>query len=164
MAGYGSDEGFAAYLLANGLSLPVGAPSVAVLRQRGSTYIDGLYGARFLGVPTGGYSQDRSWPRTGATAYGSSIPDDVIPDGVVQASYHAAYQEGVKSGSLSVAASSAKSVKREKIDGAVEREYFEGTGSAVENATLVLSPVEGLIAPFLVQPLTSGFLSIRSVG
>ena len=42
MAGYGDDTGFAAWLADAGLSLPVGAPLPAVLRQRGSDYLDAV--------------------------------------------------------------------------------------------------------------------------
>jgi hypothetical protein len=41
-----ADIEFAAYLADAGLSLPVGAPLPAVLRQRGSDYLDATYGAR----------------------------------------------------------------------------------------------------------------------
>ena len=68
MAGYGDDSGLAAYLAAQGYVLPEGAATLAVLRQRGSDYLDGLYGAQFRGVPTDGVTQERAWPRTGATA------------------------------------------------------------------------------------------------
>ena len=67
MAGYGDDDGFQAFLTANGYTLPDGAPAAAVLRQRGSVYVDGTYSLRFSGSPTGGAAQEREWPRTGAT-------------------------------------------------------------------------------------------------
>jgi hypothetical protein len=54
MAGYGNDEGFATWLAENGHTLPDGAPLPAVLRQRGSVYIDGHYGMRFAGEKAGG--------------------------------------------------------------------------------------------------------------
>lgn len=150
MAGYGTDEGMTAWLASNGYSLPDGAPAVAVLRQRGSTYIDGLYGARFPGTPTDGIAQERAWPRTSATSsYGEAIASDAVPDAVVQASYFAAYYEAENSGALAVSASAAAQVKREKV-GSLETEYFEPGGSAAANATPVLSAVEGLLAPLLI--------------
>lgn len=43
MSGYGTDEGFTAWLTANGYTLAEGAPAKAVLRERGSAYVDGLF-------------------------------------------------------------------------------------------------------------------------
>lgn len=153
MAGYGTDDAFTAWLAANGYSLPGGAASAAVLRQRGSTYIDGLYGPRFNGSPTGGLAQERAWPRIGACAYGNEVGAAVVPSMVVQASYHAAYAEAVSPGSLSVSGSEATRVKREKVEGAVEVEYQAADGEfSAASLTPILTAVEGLLAPFLMQP------------
>lgn len=151
MAGYGEDNGFTAWLADNGLALPANPLAVAVLRQRGSSYIDGLYGPKFSGQPTGGLAQERAWPRTGAEAFGQSIPSDLVPNAIIQASYAAAYQEAMKPGSLSVSATSAGALKRKKVD-VIEKEYFEGSGDVVADNTLRLSLVEGLLAPFFSAP------------
>jgi hypothetical protein len=151
MAGYGDDSGFTAWLAANGYVLPAGAPSPAVLRQRGSTYIDGLYGPRFSGVPTGGFAQERAWPRTDACAYGSSIGSGIIPDAVVQASYFAAYAEAVAPGSLSTTYTPGTAKVLTEVKGI----KWEVVGDASEAGAMipVISAVEGLLAPFLIQPL-----------
>lgn len=151
MAGYGDDTGFNAWMAENGLSVGTGDVAVAVLRQRGSSYIDGLYGPRFSGQPTGGLAQERAWPRTGAEAFGQSIPSDLVPNAIIQASYAAAYQEAIKPGSLSVSATRAGALKRKKID-VIEKEYFEGSGDIVADNTVRLSAVEGLLAPFFAAP------------
>ena len=39
-------------------------------------------------------------------------------------------------------------MKRQKV-GQIEREFFEGSGSAVDTQTIRLSVVEGLLAPYL---------------
>src|ERR1700754_2341040 len=101
MNGYGTDEGFAAWALANGHTVPA-ALTPAVARLRGSNYIDATYGQRFSGVPTGGVEQERAWPRTGASAYGNPIADTAVPGAVVNASYEAALLELKSPGSLSV--------------------------------------------------------------
>lgn len=150
MAGYGTDDGFTSWLAANGHSLAVTAPSKAVLREKGSAYIDGTYGPRFSGVPTGGFEQERAWPRTGATAYGQEIGPDVIPSAVVNASYAAAWQEASSPGTLSVTGSEASRVKREKVEGAVEVEYQAISGDfSAASMTPILTAVEGLLSPFL---------------
>lgn len=151
MAGYGTDEDFTSWLAANGYTLPANAPAPAVLRLRGSQYIDATYGARFRGAPTEGIEQARAWPRTGATAYGNPIAPDAVPGAVEKAAYHAAYAEALSPGSLSVIVTAAKQVKRQKV-GDIEREFFEsGSTDAVAAATPILSAVEGLLAPFLVS-------------
>ena len=150
MAGYGDDDGLTDWLAANGYELPDGAPSAAVLRQRGSAYIDGRYGSRFPGAPTGGLSQERAWPRTGAeTAYGEAIPSSAVPTAIEHASYAAAYFEGLNPGGLSVSVVGSGQIKREKTD-VLETEYFAGSGDPLADATPVLSAVEGLLAPFLI--------------
>ena len=154
---YGDDAKFEAWMASNGYSLPSGAVAVAVLRQRGSAYLDGLYGARFSGVPTGGFEQERSWPRVGASAHGQPIPSDIVPVAIEHASYHAAYQEAVKPGSLAIAVTAAGSLKRKKI-GPLEKEYFEGSGDAVADGTLKLSAVEGLLSPFFAVALPAIFV------
>lgn len=164
MAGYGDDSAFTAWLASNGFSLPVSAPAPAILRQRGSTYVDGLYGSRFVGAPTGGFAQERAWPRTGATAYSLAIPDNVIPTPIVLASYAAALQEANEPGSLSVVATAAGQVKRERVEGAVDIEYFGASGGAAANAVPVLSAVEGLVAPFLLIADTGSSVGLWSIG
>lgn len=147
---YGTDEGFTDWMAANGYVLPGTAPSVAVLRERGSAYIDGTYGARFSGTPTDGIEQERAWPRTGAYAYGVAIDPASIPAAVVNASYAAAWQEASAPGSLSVTGSAATTVKREKVEGAVEVEYQAANGAwTAESLAPVLTVVEGLLRPLL---------------
>lgn len=165
MAGYGTDDRFTAWLTANGLSVPTGgsALSKAVLRERGSTYLDGLYGARFSGLPTDGYEQERAWPRVGATAYSAAIPDDVVPVAVENASYLAAWYEGGNNGGLSVAATTAGAVRRKKV-ASIEKEFFEGSGDAVADATVRLSAVEGLLAPYLLGAAPAVSLGILAIG
>lgn len=160
---YGSDSAFTAWLALNGLTLPAGAPDAAILRQRGSQYVDNTYGSCFWGVPTLGIAQERAWPRTGAKAYGQTIPDDVIPVAVEQASYAAAHQESIKPGSLTISATAAGAVKRKKV-GPLEKEFFEGSGDVIADGTLKLSAVEGLLAPYLKPESTLASLGLWAVG
>ncbi len=148
MAGYGDDGGFTSWLSDNGYILPVGAPSAAVLRNRGSNYIDAVYGARFLGSVVSS-TQERQWPREGAIVNGKLIPSDVVPSAVINASYQAAYQEAVKPGSLSVVGTASGAVKRVKV-GQIEKEYAsaESDGTAT-NITPLISIVDGMLAPYL---------------
>ncbi|MGX5827371.1 DnaT-like ssDNA-binding protein [Mesorhizobium sp. 43Arga] len=148
MAGYGDDEGFTAYAAAAGYTVPAG--SIPGARQRGSIYIDGTYGARFPGQPTGGVEQERAWPRTGATVYGATLASDLVPQRVIDASYEAAYLELKKPGSLSVSFDPARKVKRQKVEG-IEREFFEpgDSGNIFAPDAPVATIIEGLLAPLI---------------
>lgn len=159
MAGYGTDVGFQTWLDANGYTLPDNPPSIEVLRERGSNYIDGTYGARFSGVPTDGFAQERAWPRTGACAYGQSIGDDVTPDAVVKASYVAALADAKAPGSLSVTYTPGTTKVLTKVD----KIEWDVIGDASEPGAMipVLSAVEGLLAPFLMP--VGGFPAILVV-
>ncbi|TIS98757.1 MAG: hypothetical protein E5W88_05010 [Mesorhizobium sp.] len=148
MPGYGDDNGFTAYAAEAGYTVPAG--SIPAARQRGSIYIDGTYGARFPGQPTVGVQQERAWPRTGATVYGTTLPSDLIPQRVIDASYEAAYLELKKPGSLSVSFDPARKVKRQKVEG-IEREFFEpGDGGNIFAPNAPVSTIiEGLLAPLI---------------
>lgn len=150
MAGYGTDDGFTDWLEANGYSLPDAAPAPAVLRQRGSTYIDGLYGPRFSGSPVEGAAQDREWPRTDATdRYGNAL--NGVPQRVIDASYYAAYAEALSPGSLSTTYTPGTAKVLTEVKGI----KWEVVGDASKPGSMipVISAVEGLLAPFLVQPV-----------
>lgn len=148
MAGYGDDQGFTAWLADNGYTLPDGAPAAAVLRNRGSQYIDAVYGSRFLGsvVDAG---QERQWPREGAIVNGKLVSSESVPVAVINASYQAAYQEAISPGSLSVVGSASSAVVREKV-GQIEVQYAnaqsDGTAGSI---TPLISVVDGMLAPFL---------------
>lgn len=159
MAGYGTDEGFNAWLAAEGYAAPANPPTVAQLRQRGSTVVDALYGARFVGEPAGGVAQERAWPRFGAFAMGQAIPVDVIPDAVVKASYHAALAAVADTGG-STAIDTPRAIKRDKV-GDVETEFADAPAPFQWNDDVPVTVLDGLLAPFLRG--SSGF-GIWSVG
>lgn len=149
MAGYGDDTGFATWLADAGLTLPVGSPLPAVLRQRGSDYLDATYAARLMcSVPTGGFDQERAWPRTGHMIYGDALDPMAIPAAWVKASYRAAYREAVAPGWATSSRDPSRMTKREKAD-VVEREFFEPGETAGASGANIDAMIEGLIGPFL---------------
>ena len=149
MAGYGDDMAFAAWLADAGLSLPVGAPLPAVLRQRGSDYLDATYGARLqCSAPTGGFDQERAWPRTGHMVLGMAVGDADIPSAWVRASYRAAWREATTPGWATSSRDPSRMTKREKAD-VVEREFFEPGETAGASGANIDAMIEGLIGPFL---------------
>lgn len=149
MAGYGADQAFSDWMEANGYTLPEGAPDAAVLRERGSVYIDGTYGDRFPGKPTGGASQERAWPRTGASdRYGNALPTDQVPQRVIDASYHAAWMEATTPGILSKTYTPAE----QKVLVQVQTIRWQVTGDAKSDRAMVAvsTVIEGILSPLLV--------------
>lgn len=149
MTPYGSIPSATAYYEAMGYEVPAGDVGTAILR--GSVYIDGVYGDRFSGLPTDP-DQDRAWPRTGASAFGSSLASNVIPKRVEHAAYEAALVELREPGSLSLIVSGSARVVREKV-GELEVQYANPGSDAVLDAQPVLTVVEGLLAPLLTKPM-----------
>lgn len=151
MAGYGSDEGFETWLAEQGYTLPETAPTAAVLRARGSAYVDG-YEPLWTGQRTDGVMQELGWPRTGATMNCvTAVPDDAIPTAVVNASYRAAWLEAETPGVLTgSSASLGQRVKRERIEGAVDVEYFDdGKPVAGGGLTFIDSIIDGSLRAFV---------------
>lgn len=165
MAGYGSDEGFTAWLQDNGFTLPAGAPTEAVLRHRGSVYVDSTYGPRLnCSRPTGGYEQERAWPRAGHVTRAQRIPDSVIPIAWVNASYRAAWLEASTPGWASGSINPNRIQKRQKAGGA-EREFFapsETGGNAAGALGNVDAAIHGLVTEYLCYD--GGTLGIKAIG
>ncbi|RKD68977.1 DnaT-like ssDNA-binding protein [Rhizobium sp. WW_1] len=165
MAGYGDNQGFRDYAAAAGYVIPdeTSDADIAAARQRGSIVID-RYEMRFSGSRSGGYMQDRAWPRSGAcTYYGEPIPGDVIPAPIVNASYEAAFLELTNPGSLLPVITLSEDVKRERI-GHLEVEYQDSPTGATRDelialATPVVSIIEGLLFLFL-RPVLPGILAV----
>jgi len=114
-----------------------------------SEWLDNKYGELFYGQQTGGYLQERQWPRE--SAYTNTLPSYVfasneIPTKVTYAAFEAAYRELSEAGSLQVdyTPSEFKSVK---VDGAVAIEYA-GINQASEIQKQIMI-VEQLLTPLL---------------
>lgn len=152
MAGYGDDLGFAGWLAAQGLALPAGSPTPAVLRQLGSSYIDAAYEWRLqCSRRTGGFSQELAWPRTGHRVNGQLVPDDLIPQAWVNASYRAGYLNAVTPGWSTGSVDATRQTKREKVD-VIEREFFSSADAPGSDAAPGMpsdSIINGMVLPWL---------------
>jgi hypothetical protein len=156
---YGTDAGFQEWLTAQGYTLPANAPALAVLRSRGSTYIDG-YDAYWTGYRTGGVSQELGWPRSGASLNCKvAIDSNVIPLAVINAAYRAAWLEGETPGILAGSvAGPGKRVRRNNVDGAVEREYFDDGKAQVGGGPFIDSQIDGALRQFICDATGSAFV------
>lgn len=137
----GSDTGFQDWMALRGHTLPAGAPTPAILRQRATDYIEAVYGPRLIGDQT----------------------VDPLLTALETSTYVAAWHEANNPGSLSVSASQAGAVKRRKVD-VIEIEYFEGSGDALTDGTLRLSLVEGILGPYLRALGDANGLLLRAIG
>lgn len=159
MAAYGDDAGFTAWLDEQGYALPDGAPSPAVLRARGSAYVDG-YEAYWTGQRTDGAMQALGWPRTGAVLNCvTAIPSDIIPVGVVNATYRAAWLEASTPGTLDgPTITPGARIKSERVD-VIEVDYFDdGKSSVGGGPSFVDSLIDGWLAPFACNQKDAAFL------
>lgn len=157
---YGTDQGFDDWLAMYGYVLPDDAPSPAVLRARGSSYLDGTYDALWTGERTDGVMQEMGWPRRGALINCvTSIPNDVIPPSVISASYRAAWLEASTQGVLSGSISAGGRVKRQKVD-VIEREFFDdgavtaGTGGPA----FIDAEIDGAMRSFICDQSGGAFV------
>lgn len=152
MAGYGTDEGFNAWLAGQGLVLPDGAPTPAVLRQIGSAYVDAAYAHRLTcSRRTGGWEQELEFPRTGHYVNGQLLPPTLIPDAWIKASYRAAFLNSIQTGWSTDAVDGSRLTKTEKVD-VISREFFapgDAYGSDVASGMPSDSIINGMVLPFL---------------
>lgn len=156
---YGTDEGFEAWLETMGYELPTDAPDVAVLRARGSLYVDG-YEKFWTGNRSGGVMQEDAWPRTGATVNCTqAVPDDVIPPAVVTASYRAAWLEGETPGILrGSAGTSGSRIRSQQVD-VIKREFFDdGKVEIGGGPSFIDSQIDGLLSQFICDDTGAAFL------
>lgn len=164
MAGYGEDSEFNAWLSGQGLTLPAGSPAPAALRQRGSDYLDAIYGPMLTcSAPTGGLDQERAWPRAGHRVNGQPVADDVIPAAWVRASYRAAWLEASSPGWASGSVDPNKRVKRQKVD-TIEREFFDSAGEGGAVVGNIDAGIAGMVAPYLCPDLDGVGIGIWSIG
>lgn len=163
---YGTDQGFQDWLDANGYTLPITAPTPAVLRLRGSTYLDATYEPLWTGTRVD-YDQDDGWPRHGAVIDCSKpIPDDVTPKSVVNAAYRAAFLEGTTAGILGgTAIKVGERVKRKKVD-VIEKEFFDdGLTTAGSGGGAFVDPsIDGAMRSFICATSDGLGAFIYSVG
>lgn len=150
MEHYGTEEGFVAYVEAMGYDIAT-SPSEEIVSGllRGSVYIDGKYRGRFSGWKTGGRSQEREWPRTGATdTAGEEIADDEVPVEIERATYEAAFRELENPGSLMPDYVASERVESEKV-GSLAVSYATSITMSAADAQPVIGMIDGILAPLI---------------
>ena len=148
MAHYGSESGFEAYCLRLGYTVSPGEVDPAL--ERATAYLDGHYGVRYPGVPTGGYSQELGWPRTGVTdCRGYPVPSDVVPMEIEYATYEATRRELTTPGGLHPDVVEGQIKKSVSVEGAVSVTYADPQGGAVASQQPVVTQIDQMLACLL---------------
>lgn len=111
-------------------------------------YLDGSFNCwwEFIGGKTGGWAQEREWPRHGI----AGLADSVIPTAIEYAVYEAAIREASNPGSLNPDIDRTQVVKRERVD-VLEVTYAVGDGAGVADMIPVIPVIDSLLAPLLVR-------------
>jgi hypothetical protein len=99
---YGTVAAFRIYHIARGRDVAAMSDStVTKALLIASEWLDGRYRSRYAGIKKGDRTQIREWPRSMVVDItGWSIPNDIIPTEVENATYEAAFEESKAAGSL----------------------------------------------------------------
>lgn len=122
-----------------------------------SEWIDGTYEKSFVGYKTGGFDQERSWPRSSAitnTWDNHVIPSDVVPTQVINAVYEAAFRQATSPGSLLVDYTPGK-YKKVAIEGALSVEYASFNFASDVQTTYPV--IDQILADLLDANLSANF-------
>lgn len=113
-------------------------------------WLDATYATSFIGYKTGGFPQEREWPRTNAQIYTPNstftFQDDEIPERIKQATYEVAWREATSPGALNIDFTPSK-YKRVAIEGALSVEYASNFSSS--DVQLQIKVIKGILAPLL---------------
>lgn len=125
----------AAYATARGLVFVITGGSneadAEAAARRATVWVDARYRARFTGRRTHGRKQALEWPRV--DAHDQQCPPDYlesdeVPQEIIDACCEAAIREKAAPGALSPDVTPGTVAKRERVEGAVEVEYFRAGG------------------------------------
>lgn len=114
--------------------------------RRGTTWLDGTYGQRFIGEPATG-EQALDWPRENAVWRGALLPSTTMPQRVKNALCEAAWRELTAPGTLSPDYVPAEAIKQEQV-GDLSVTY-QDTNGRIDDVLPVISVVEGILAGFI---------------
>ena len=147
------------YATARGLTFAISGadqtPAEAALR-RATTWLDAYVLPRLSGTyRTHQRDQALQWPRSGVVdREGNGIDSDEIPQEIINACIEAAVREKASPGSLSPDVTPGTVAKRERIEGAVEVEYFRA--GAVADQRPISTVIDDILAP-LLGPRATGY-------
>lgn len=149
---YGNLTDASAYMAARGYAWTGDDEAKEAALLLGSEYVDSLGLVKpcfWVGTKTGGRSQVRQWPRTGAVdGFGEAIANDEIPQEVIEASYQAAWRELANPGALNPDYVASDTFKSAKV-GPLEVTYATSSAPDAIPTKPVVSVINDLIGPLL---------------
>lgn len=121
--------------------------------RRGTTWLDGTYGLRFIGEPASA-DQALEWPRKNAVWRGSELPATSMPRQIKNALCEAAWRESIAPGSLAPDYVGSEKVKRtRKKVGDLEKEIeYADSASTKEASVPVFAAIDGLLIGLVRTP------------
>lgn len=114
-----------------------------------SEWLDATYADAWVGYPTGGYTQERLWPRSAAftnTDPSYTFANDEIPNAVKYATYEVAYRELTTPGTINADFTPNK-YKSVRVEGAIQVEYASMFSAG--QAQVQIPVLAGLMNPLL---------------
>lgn len=133
-----------------GLELPADDTAAEAALRNGATYV-GLAEPQMCGRRVSA-EQSLAYPRTGATLYGFTVADTVIPPQLIRAQVIASATYGA--GTEVRANSDGRAVQTERVEGAVTVTYFNNGNSG---ATTAITAADDALRPLLCGGLNNGF-------
>lgn len=124
-----------------GVTLPTDDAELEVALVQGNVYLNSLC---YYGEPVVPFQQT-PFPRTGAAIGSNEYPSDQIPQQAIDAQIVAAAYAA--SGDIYTVVDNDKRVKRKRIEGAIETEYF-GSESGSQSGKKVITRANELLAMF----------------
>jgi hypothetical protein len=147
---YGTASGFRSYLTTRGITAPTGADdddTVGAKLVVSSEWLDARYNTLFPGRKTNGRSQEREWPRLGASDHeGYAIDYTLTPVEVEYATYEAARREFTTPGVLSRDYTPNK-YQKVAVSGAVSVDYTNF--NSAQDTQIQLQIVSDILRPLL---------------
>jgi hypothetical protein len=118
--------------------------------RRATQYLDTYYNNRWQGLRTYARDQALAWPRYDVyDDEDNLIANDEIPKEIVQATMEAALRELTNPNSLTPDVTVGRIVKKRTV-GPISTEY-EGRGDPVRDARPVITKIEEILAPLIMQ-------------
>lgn len=130
--------------------------------RRGTAWLDGTYGARFIGEPAT-VDQSLEWPRKNAVWRGAVMSSANVPRQIKNATCEAAWREITTPGSLSPDYNGAEQIKRKRSKvGDLEKEIeYADLASSVEASQPVITQIDGILTGFISAKSSTGTAFVR---
>ena len=164
---YGNADGFKEYMGSRGKKFNCSWTDDVIESALlvASEWLDGIYESQWVGYKTGGYEQERSWPRKSATivlGFGwYTFPENEIPKEVIKATYEVALRH-LKDENILMPDFKQNQYKSVSIHGAISVMYNDTITTAADVQTQ-FPIVQNLMSDLIVDNESSNPLVGKAV-